>query len=83
MNYVCNGSFQDFVCLDFETTGLSGTKDKVTEIGAVKVQGGDVVQRFSTLVNPGRPIPPRVVALTGISISLVGEGVSRRLQKSV
>ena len=66
MNYVCNGSFQDFVCLDFETTGLSGTKDKVTEIGAVKVQGGDVVQRFSTLVNPGRPIPPRVVALTGI-----------------
>ena len=69
MNYVCNGSFQDFVCLDFETTGLSGTKDKVTEIGAVKVQGGDVVQRFSTLVNPGRPIPPRYFQRHGGGLS--------------
>lgn len=71
MNYVCEGCFRDFVCLDFETTGLSGTKDRVTEIGAVKVQDGEVVQRFSTLVNPGRPIPPRVVALTGISNDMV------------
>ena len=67
MNYVCNGSYKSFVCLDFETTGLSGSKDNVTEIGAVKVLDGEVVQRFSTLVNPGRPIPPRVVALTGIT----------------
>lgn len=71
MNYVCNGSYRSFVCLDFETTGLSGTRDCVTEIGAVKVQDGEVVQRFSTLVNPGRPIPPRVVALTGISNDMV------------
>ena len=71
MNYVCNGSYKNFVCLDFETTGLSGTKDKVTEIGAVKVLDGEVVQRFSTLVNPGRPIPPRVVALTGITNDMV------------
>ena len=71
MNYVCNGSYKSFVCLDFETTGLSGTKDKVTEIGAVKVLDGEVVQRFSTLVNPGRPIPPRVVALTGITNDMV------------
>jgi DNA polymerase-3 subunit alpha (Gram-positive type) len=71
MNYVCNGTYRSFVCLDFETTGLSGTKDQVTEIGAVKVQDGQVVQRFSTLVNPGRPIPPRVVALTGISNDMV------------
>lgn len=71
MNYVCEGGYRDFVCLDFETTGLSGQRDRVTEIGAVKVQEGEVVQRFSTLVNPGRPIPPRVVALTGISNDMV------------
>lgn len=71
MNYVCNGTYRSFVSLDFETTGLSGTKDCVTEIGAVKVLDGEVVQRFSTLVNPGRPIPPRVVALTGISNDMV------------
>ena len=71
MNYVCEGGYRSFVCLDFETTGLSGKNDKVTEIGAVKVQDGEIVQRFSTLVNPGRPIPPRVVALTGISNDMV------------
>lgn len=71
MNYVCEGGYRSFVCLDFETTGLSGTRDAVTEIGAVKVLEGEVVQRFSTLVNPGRPIPPRVVSLTGISNDMV------------
>lgn len=71
MNYVCEGGYRSFVCLDFETTGLSGRTDRVTEIGAVKVQNGEIVQRFSTLVNPGRPIPPRVVALTGISNDMV------------
>lgn len=59
MNYVCNGSYKSFVCLDFETTGLSGTKDNVTEIGAVKVLDGEVVQRFSTLSTPDVPIPPK------------------------
>jgi DNA polymerase-3 subunit alpha (Gram-positive type) len=71
MNYVNEGGYRSFVCLDFETTGLSGKTDRVTEIGAVKVQEGRVVQRFSTLVNPVRPIPPRVVALTGISNDMV------------
>lgn len=71
MNYVCNGCYRSFVCLDFETTGLSGTKDCVTEIGAVKVLDGEVVSKFSTLINPGRPIPPNVVALTGITNDMV------------
>jgi DNA polymerase-3 subunit alpha (Gram-positive type) len=71
MNYVNEGNYRSFVCLDFETTGLSGKTDRVTEIGAVKVLDGAVTQRFSTLVNPGRPIPPRVVALTGISNDMV------------
>lgn len=71
MNYVNERDFRSFVCLDFETTGLSGTRDCVTEIGAVKVLDGEIVQRFSTLINPGRPIPPRVVALTGITNDMV------------
>ncbi|MDD6023107.1 MAG: 3'-5' exonuclease [Oscillospiraceae bacterium] len=71
MNYVCNGTYQSFVCLDFETTGLSCNHDCVTEIGAVKVIDGELVSKFSTLVNPGRPIPPRVVALTGITNDMV------------
>ncbi len=71
MNYVREGGYRSFVCLDFETTGLSGQRDCVTEIGAVKIRDGEVVQRFSTLVNPGRPIPPRIVALTGISNDMV------------
>ena len=71
MNYVCEGGFRSFVCLDFETTGFSGRNDRVTEIGAVKVQEGEIVQRFSTLVNPGRPIPPKVVSITGITNDMV------------
>lgn len=71
MNYVCNGSFRSFVCLDFETTGFSGARDCVTEVGAVKVQDGEIVQKFSTLVNPGRPIPYQVQALTGITNDMV------------
>jgi len=59
------------VCLDFETTGLSGSSDRVTEIGAVKVLDGEIVQHFSTLVDPGRVIPQQVVALTGINNSMV------------
>ncbi len=71
MNYVCNGSYRSFVCLDFETTGFSTQKDFVTEIGAVKVQDGEVVQKFSTLVDPGRPIPYSVTVLTGITNDMV------------
>ncbi len=71
MNYVCEAGFRSFVCLDFETTGFSDRTDRVTEIGAVKVLDGEIVQRFSTLVNPGRRIPPQVVALTGITDNMV------------
>ena len=71
MNYVSEGSYRSFVALDFETTGLSEKTDRVTEIGAVKVLGGEVVQRFSTLVDPGRRIPLDVVRLTGITDAMV------------
>ncbi|MDR1599598.1 MAG: PolC-type DNA polymerase III [Oscillospiraceae bacterium] len=47
----------DIVTLDFETTGLSAERDRVVEIGAVRSRGGMVVEEFSRMVNPGRPMP--------------------------
>jgi len=60
-----------FVALDRETTGLTPLKDKITEIGAVKVKGGEIIGEFSTLVNPGIRIPDFIVSLTGITNDMV------------
>ena len=57
----------DFVGFDIETTGLDGEKDRITEIGAVKVVNGRVTETYQTFVDPGMPIPPDVVQLTGIT----------------
>src|SRR5262245_1464244 len=59
-----------FVVFDLETTGVSD-EDTITEFGAVKVRGGEVLGEFATLVDPGRGIPPEVVALTGITNAMV------------
>lgn len=56
-----------FVVVDLETTGGSSVDDRITEIGAVKVRGGEVLGEFATLVDPGRAIPPQITVLTGIS----------------
>lgn len=56
-----------FVVVDLETTGGSSKECGITEIGAVKVRGGEVIGEFTTLVNPGMPIPPFIAALTGIT----------------
>ena len=63
-----------FVVVDLETTGgrASGEgHDCITEIGAVKVRGGAVLGELATLVDPGRSIPPQIVALTGITSAMV------------
>lgn len=60
-----------FVIIDLETTGASPASAGITEIGAVKVRGGEVIGEFSTLVNPGHPIPAFIAALTGITDRLV------------
>src|SRR5689334_24890543 len=60
-----------FVVFDLETTGGSPDEDAITEIGAVKVCGGEVLGEFATLVDPGRGIPPEIVALTGITDAMV------------
>ncbi len=61
-------SFKDtFIVFDIETTGFRAHKDKVTEIGAVKIVNGQVVDRFSEFVNPGVPIPQKIQELTHIT----------------
>ena len=62
---------QAYVVVDVETTGGRGENHRVTEIGAVKVRGGKIVDRFQTLLNPQRSIPPNIIRLTGISPAMV------------
>ena len=60
-----------FVVVDLETTGGSAQACEITEIGAVKVRGGEVVGEFQTLVRPSSPIPPFIAVLTGITDAMV------------
>jgi DNA polymerase-3 subunit epsilon len=60
-----------FCVIDLETTGGNRNDDMITEVGAVKLHGGEVVGTFQTLVNPGRAIPPQITVLTGLSDVLV------------
>jgi DNA polymerase III subunit epsilon len=62
----------DFVIVDLETTGWLPDEARITEIGAVRVSGGQVRAEFCTLVNPEEAIPPDVTALTGITDAMVG-----------
>lgn len=61
----------ELVVVDLETTGTSPTADAITEIGAVRVRGGEVTGEFQTFVDPRRPIPAYIAALTGISDATV------------
>ena len=60
-----------FVVVDLETTGGSAEDDRITEIGAVKVRGGEVLGELATLVDAGRGIPPQITVLTGITESML------------
>jgi DNA polymerase-3 subunit epsilon len=62
-----------FVVFDVETTGSSAKEGALTELGALKVVRGRVVDEFATLINPGRPIQPFVVRLTGITDRMVAD----------
>jgi len=62
---------QVYVVVDVETTGGRGEQHRVTEIGAVRVRDGRIIDRFETLLNPQRTIPPGITKLTGISGDMV------------
>lgn len=62
---------QNYIALDLETTGLNPKKDKILEIGAVRVLGGVETARYHVLVNPRRSLAPEIVELTGITDEMV------------
>ncbi len=64
----------NYVALDVETTGLYPSKDKVLEMGAVKVLEGEIVSTYSTLIDTGIPIPLKIQELTGITNEMQREG---------
>lgn len=60
-----------FAVVDLETTGLSPGRDRITEIGAVKVRRGEVLGEFHTLVHPDRAVPAAITAVTGITDAML------------
>lgn len=70
-NYKKDKEYDTFVVFDIETTGLSPRNDMITEIGAVKIKNGQVIDHFSQLINPERPIPKKIENLTGITDEMV------------
>ncbi|GMG97100.1 PolC-type DNA polymerase III [Tepidimicrobium xylanilyticum] len=70
-NYSREKVYDSFVVFDIETTGLSSRNDMITEIGAVKIKNGQIVDQFSQLINPEVPIPSKITNLTGITDEMV------------
>lgn len=73
-----NGYVPDYVVFDFETTGISSETDDIVEISAVRAAGGRITDEFSTLVNPGRPIPYSASMVNGITDDMVKDSPSVR-----
>ena len=71
INYDKNKKYNKYVVFDIETTGLSPTKDMITEIGAIKIENGIIIDEYNQLINPERPIPKKIVELTGITDDMV------------
>ena len=72
-----------FVVFDLETTGLSAQRDRICEIGAVRVQGLELVDSFQSLVNPGVALPGPVERLTGLAEEVTARRAEERLGERV
>ncbi|HLR21410.1 MAG TPA: PolC-type DNA polymerase III [Tissierellaceae bacterium] len=72
-NFNPDKEYDEFTIFDIETTGLSAINDGITEIGAIKVKDGNVIDTFSQLINPEKHIPEFITNLTGITNEMVSD----------
>src|SRR5688572_17795011 len=67
----CDGAPLSFAVVDLETTGASAIYDRITEVAVVRLEGGEIVDRYEQLVDPKVAIPPFITRLTGIDSRMV------------
>ncbi len=58
---------ESFVIVDVETTGASPLRDRIIDIGIIRIEKGEIVERYSTVIDPEKYVPPSIFSLTGIS----------------